>query len=85
MFFNPRICQSNASFLFPSDDPAQWLKKHTSGTIDRLCMLKVLPWKMGLTLSIKLFGAIHLLLPDISRTDSLLLFLAGELIFGGEL
>lgn len=38
----------------------------------------MLPWKIGLTLDIKGIGTLQLLLQDILRTDSLLLFLTSE-------
>lgn len=62
-----------------SDDIAKWLKRDISGTIDRVETIRVLPWKVGITFSIKNVGKIHFLLQDIARTDSLLLFFASEL------
>lgn len=61
-----------------SDDLTKWVKRQHYGTIDRVEMVRVLPWKIGLTFAIKLFGNIHFFLQDISRTDSLLLFFAGK-------
>lgn len=49
-----------------------------SVTMDRVEMLRVLPWKIGVTFSIKALGDVHLLLQDILRTDGLLLFFAGN-------
>lgn len=63
-----------------SDDVGKWLKRQTFGTIDRVEMARVLPWKVGITFSIKFLGNIHLILQDIMRTDSLLLFFASEYI-----
>lgn len=56
------------------DDVSKWLKRQLLGTIDRFETVRVLPWKIGLTFSIKYVGNVHLLLQDILRTDNLLLF-----------
>lgn len=61
-----------------SDDVSKWVKRQLSGTIDRLQTVRVLPWKIGLTISIKGIGTMQLLMQDILRTDSLLLFLASK-------
>lgn len=61
-----------------SDDVAKWVKRQHYGTIDRIEMVRVLPWKIGITFTIKFFGSIHFFLQDIMRTDSLLLFFAGK-------
>lgn len=63
------------------DDVTKWLKREVFGTIDRVEMVRVFPWKVGITFSIKFFGHIHFFLQDIMRTDSLLLFFAGEYWF----
>lgn len=64
--------------FFFSDDISKWVRRQLSGTIDRLHTVRVLPWKIGLTFDIKGIGTLQLLLQDILRTDSLLLFLASE-------
>lgn len=56
----------------------KWIKRRISGTVDRLETVRVLPWKIGVTLTIKGIGTMHLLLQDIDRTDSLLLFFASK-------
>lgn len=61
-----------------SDDIGKWLKRQLFGTIDRVEMVRVLPWKIGVSFSLKFVGNIHFLLQDIMRTDSLLLFFASE-------
>lgn len=61
-----------------SEDIGKWLKRQLFGTIDRVEMVRVLPWKIGISFSIKFVGNIHFLLQDIMRTDSLLLFFASE-------
>lgn len=63
-------------FFFYSDDPSLWLKRFISGTMDRIITARVLPFKTGITFTIRGIGNIHLLLFDIRRTDSLLLFFA---------
>lgn len=60
------------------DDVGKWIKRQFFGTIDRVEMVRVLPWKIGVTFTIKFLGNIHFLLQDIIRTDSLLLFFASE-------
>lgn len=61
-----------------NENISKWLKRETFGTIDRVEMVRVLPWKVGITFNIKYVGKIHFLLQDIARTDSLLLFFASE-------
>lgn len=61
-----------------SDDIGSWLKREASGTVDRVEVIRVLPWKVGITFTIKTFGNIHFFLQDIARTDSLLLFFSGK-------
>lgn len=60
------------------DDVTKWLKRDAFGTINRVEMVKPLPWKVGITFTIKYFGNIHFFLQDIARTDSLLLFFASK-------
>lgn len=61
-----------------SEDIGKWLKRQLFGTIDRVEMVRVLPWKIGVTFTLKFIGNVHFLLQDIMRTDSLLLFFASE-------
>lgn len=61
------------------DDPSIWLTRFMSGTMDRVITIRVLPFKIGVTFTIKGIGNIHLLLYDILRTDSLLLYFAGKM------
>lgn len=61
------------------DDPTKWLKKQVSVTCDRLISATVLPWKIGISFTIKQIGTIHLLLYDILRTDCLLLHISSNL------
>uniref|UniRef100_A0A182P8D1 LKB1 serine/threonine kinase interacting protein 1 N-terminal domain-containing protein n=1 Tax=Anopheles epiroticus TaxID=199890 RepID=A0A182P8D1_9DIPT len=57
-----------------NDDPSTWLKKHLSGTIDRVGIAQSLPWKMGIKFIISAIGGVHVVLQDILRTDKLMLF-----------
>lgn len=59
-----------------NDDPSSWMKKHLSGTIDRVGIAQVLPWKIGMKFVISAVGGIHIILQDILRTDCLILFFA---------
>uniref|UniRef100_A0A1Q3FB54 Putative leucine-rich repeat protein n=1 Tax=Culex tarsalis TaxID=7177 RepID=A0A1Q3FB54_CULTA len=59
-----------------NDDPASWLKKHLSGTIDRVGIAQVLPWKIGMKFVVSQIGGVHIVLQDILRTDCLMLFFA---------
>ncbi|XP_031624563.1 serine/threonine-protein kinase 11-interacting protein isoform X4 [Contarinia nasturtii] len=61
-----------------SDDVTKWVKRDAFGTINRVEQIRVLPWKVGITFTIKHFGHIHFFLQDIMRTDSLLLFFANN-------
>lgn len=63
-----------------SENIAKWLKRDVFGTIDRVETIRVLPWKVGITFTIRYVGKIHFLLQDIARTNSLLLFFAGKLL-----
>lgn len=61
-----------------TDDVTKWVKREAFGTINRVERIRVLPWKVGITFTIKYFGNIHFFLQDIARTDSLLLFFASK-------
>uniref|UniRef100_A0A182K0A9 LKB1 serine/threonine kinase interacting protein 1 N-terminal domain-containing protein n=1 Tax=Anopheles christyi TaxID=43041 RepID=A0A182K0A9_9DIPT len=57
-----------------NDDPSTWLKKHLSGTVDRVGIAQSLPWKIGIKFIISAIGGLHVILQDILRTDKLMLF-----------
>ncbi|XP_053666401.1 uncharacterized protein LOC128715519 [Anopheles marshallii] len=57
-----------------NDDPSTWLKKHLSGTIERVGIAQSLPWKIGIKFIISAIGGVHVILQDILRTDKLMLF-----------
>lgn len=63
-----------------NDDVTKWLRQVVSVTVDRLEFIQLLPWKIGLTFYIRDWGSFLLLLQDILRTDSLLLYFASKLI-----
>lgn len=69
----------NIDFIQFSDDVSKWVRRQISGTIDRLETVRVLPWKIGFAMSIKAIGTFQLVLLDILRTDSLLLFLNSKI------
>uniref|UniRef100_A0A1I8PNH6 Uncharacterized protein n=1 Tax=Stomoxys calcitrans TaxID=35570 RepID=A0A1I8PNH6_STOCA len=60
------------------DDVAKWLKPIITCTVDRLETIQLLPWKIGLSFHLRDWGGFLLLLQDILRTDSLLLFFANN-------
>ncbi|XP_058119766.1 serine/threonine-protein kinase 11-interacting protein [Anopheles coustani] len=57
-----------------NDDPSTWMKKHITGTINRVGIAQPLPWKIGFKFIISAIGGVHLVLQDIVRTDKLMLF-----------
>ncbi|XP_023031714.1 serine/threonine-protein kinase 11-interacting protein isoform X2 [Drosophila willistoni] len=71
-------CYLMEAFAPLHDDVAKWLRQVVSVTVDRLTDLQVLPWKLGLAFTLKDWGEFSLLLQDMLRTDSLLLYLQGD-------
>ncbi|XP_030377461.1 serine/threonine-protein kinase 11-interacting protein [Scaptodrosophila lebanonensis] len=69
-------CYLMEAFAPPHDDVTKWLRQVISVTMDRLESVQVLPWKMGLSFALRDWGSFLLLLQDIIRTDSLLLYFA---------
>ncbi|XP_017153705.1 serine/threonine-protein kinase 11-interacting protein isoform X1 [Drosophila miranda] len=63
------------AFGAPHDDVSKWLRQLISVTVDRLVSIGVLPWKLGLSFSLRDWGGFVLLLHDMLRTDSLLLYM----------
>ncbi|XP_034670094.1 serine/threonine-protein kinase 11-interacting protein isoform X1 [Drosophila subobscura] len=63
------------AFAAPHDDVSKWLRQVVSVTVDRLVAIGVLPWKLGLSFSLRDWGGFVLLLQDMLRTDSLLLYM----------
>lgn len=66
------------AFAAENDDVSKWLRPITSWTVDRLATIQLLPWKMGLSFYLTDWGGFLLLLQDILRTDSLMLFYASR-------
>lgn len=61
-----------------NDDPSTWLKPSgIFGTVHRIITVRVLPFKVGITFTIKGIGNVHLLLHCILRTGSLVHHIAG--------
>ncbi|XP_005181896.2 uncharacterized protein LOC101890827 isoform X1 [Musca domestica] len=66
------------SYAEENDDVAKWLRPIVSCTVDRLESIQLLPWKIGLHFLLRDWGGFLLLLQDILRTDSLMLFFANN-------
>ncbi|XP_068150803.1 serine/threonine-protein kinase 11-interacting protein isoform X2 [Drosophila tropicalis] len=71
-------CYLMEAFAPLHDDVSKWLRQVVSVTVDRLTDLQLLPWKLGLSFTLKDWGEFSLLLQDMLRTDSLLLYLQGD-------
>ncbi|XP_062121357.1 serine/threonine-protein kinase 11-interacting protein isoform X4 [Drosophila sulfurigaster albostrigata] len=69
-------CYLMEAYAPPHDDVSKWLRQVTSATINRLTRVQCLPWKLGLSFTLNNWGNFALLLQDMLRTDSLLLYLA---------
>lgn len=67
------------AYATENDDVSKWLRPIMSCTVDRLASIQLLPWKIGLSFYLTDWGGFLLLLQDILRTDSLMLFFASEL------
>ncbi|XP_065358228.1 uncharacterized protein LOC135952286 isoform X2 [Calliphora vicina] len=66
------------AYAAETEDVSKWLKITISCTVDRLDSIQLLPWKMGLSFYLNDWGGFLLLLQDILRTDSLMLFFANN-------
>ncbi|KAM7353334.1 uncharacterized protein ACRADG_005432 isoform 2-T3 [Cochliomyia hominivorax] len=64
------------AYASENDDVTKWIRLITSCTVDRLESIQLLPWKIGLSFYLIDWGGFILLLQDILRTDSLMLFFA---------
>lgn len=60
------------------DDISKWLKRVASVKVDRIESVELLPWKIGLSFTLKGLTTYLILLQDILRTDSLLLYFASK-------
>ncbi|KRJ98067.1 serine/threonine-protein kinase 11-interacting protein isoform X1 [Drosophila yakuba] len=72
-------CYLMEAFAEPHDDVAKWLRQVISVSVNRLVAIDLLPWKLGLTFTLKDWGGFVLLLHDMQRTDSLLNYLKHNL------
>ncbi|ALC38352.1 CG9044 [Drosophila busckii] len=63
------------AFAPTQDDVSKWLRQVVSVTVDRLSCIQLLPWKLGLSFTLRDWGGFMLLLQDMLRTQSLLLYL----------
>ncbi|XP_039948966.1 uncharacterized protein LOC120767218 isoform X2 [Bactrocera tryoni] len=71
-------CYLMEAFGPENEDVAKWLRLLVSVTADRLECIQLLPWKLGLAFTLRDWGNFQLLLQDILRTDSLLLYFANN-------
>ncbi|EDV57921.2 uncharacterized protein Dere_GG25106, isoform B [Drosophila erecta] len=68
-------CYLMEAFAEPQDDVAKWLRQVISVAVNRLVAIDLLPWKLGLSFTLRDWGGFVLLLHDMLRTDSLLNYL----------
>uniref|UniRef100_A0A6P4EPI0 Serine/threonine-protein kinase 11-interacting protein n=1 Tax=Drosophila rhopaloa TaxID=1041015 RepID=A0A6P4EPI0_DRORH len=68
-------CYLMEAFAVPQDDVAKWLRQVVSVSVNRLVTIELLPWKLGLSFTLRDWGGFSLLLHDMLRTDNLLLYL----------
>uniref|UniRef100_A0A1A9WES2 LIP1 domain-containing protein n=1 Tax=Glossina brevipalpis TaxID=37001 RepID=A0A1A9WES2_9MUSC len=71
-------CYLMEAYASENDDVKKWLRPIMSCTVDRLQQIQLLPWKIGLAFQLRDWGSFLLLLQDISRTNSLLLYFANN-------
>ncbi|EDW63525.2 serine/threonine-protein kinase 11-interacting protein isoform X3 [Drosophila virilis] len=69
-------CYLMEAYAPPQDDVAKWLRQVVSVTVNRLTRIQLLPWKLGLSFSLRHWGGFALILQDMLRTNSLLAYLA---------
>lgn len=67
------------AFAEQNEDVTKWLKQILCVSFERLQSIRLLPWKMGISLLLRDCGEFVLLLQDILRTDSLMLYFASKL------
>ncbi|KAI8038221.1 hypothetical protein M5D96_008910 [Drosophila gunungcola] len=68
-------CYLMEAFAEPHDEVAKWLRQVVGVSLSRLVTIELLPWKLGLSFSLRDWGGFTLLLHDMLRTDSLLTYL----------
>ncbi|EDW03021.1 uncharacterized protein LOC6562802 isoform X2 [Drosophila grimshawi] len=69
-------CYLMEAYASPRDDVSKWLRQVVSVTVNRLTRIQLLPWKLGLAFNLRDWGDFVLIMQDMLRTDSLLLYLA---------
>ncbi|XP_017063010.2 serine/threonine-protein kinase 11-interacting protein isoform X2 [Drosophila eugracilis] len=69
------MCYLMEAFSVPQDDVTKWLRQVVSVSVRRLVAIELLPWKLGLFFALRDWGGFKLLMYDMLRTDSLLLYL----------
>ncbi|KAH8297884.1 hypothetical protein KR018_000081 [Drosophila ironensis] len=63
------------AFAAPEDDVAKWLRQVVSVAVERLVAVEPLPWKLGVSFALRDWGKFVLLMLDMQRTDSWLLYM----------
>ncbi|XP_030240155.1 uncharacterized protein LOC115562564 isoform X3 [Drosophila navojoa] len=69
-------CYLMEAYAPAQDDVAKWLRQVISLPVNRLTRIRVLPWKLGLSFTLRDWGNFLLILQDSVRTDNLLMYLA---------
>lgn len=60
------------------EEISTWLRRHLTVSVERVEKVQVLPWKIGVSFSVKGIGNLYLLLQDISRTEAFMGYLKSE-------
>lgn len=71
-------CYLMEAYADPQDDVAKWLRQVICVTTNRMTRIRLLPWKLGLSFTLRDWGGFVLILQDTMRTDNLLFYLAGK-------
>lgn len=61
------------------EEITNWLRRQLAVNVNRVERVKVLPWLVGVSLSVKGLGAFNLILQDEARTEALMNYLKSEL------
>ncbi|XP_023174986.2 serine/threonine-protein kinase 11-interacting protein isoform X2 [Drosophila hydei] len=69
-------CYLMEAYADPQDDVAKWLRQVICVTTNRMTRIRLLPWKLGLSFTLRDWGGFVLILQDTMRTDNLLFYLA---------
>ncbi|KAH8404882.1 hypothetical protein KR222_008971 [Zaprionus bogoriensis] len=68
-------CYLMEVYAAPQDDVAKWLRQVVCVAANRLARIQLLPWKLGVSCTLRDWGHFQLLLQDTLRTDNLLHYL----------